>query len=92
MAKQWDHGFYQGEKQGLTQGNAEGSQVALYVFADQMRVLFCALATAKQRQDDNAFYSTLEIAKTVVGKHINLTDDEWSVFRGSPQQENNLKS
>ena len=65
MSKQWGHGY----------------SYAGYKIANEMRVILCALITAHEREDSSAFWATVEIAKTVVGKYANFNDEDWAVFR-----------
>lgn len=81
MSKQWGHGFHSGEKNGVEIGVAEGRAIAEWKIANEMRVLFCALISAHKREDHNAFWATVEIAKSTIGKYANFDENDWSVFR-----------
>lgn len=81
MSKQWGHGFNTGSVEGRTLGEADGRGLAQWEMANEMRVLFCALITSHKRDDANAFWATVEIAKTTIGKYANFDEDDWAVFR-----------
>jgi hypothetical protein len=81
MSKQWGHGYNVGEKNGVEIGTNSGEFLAGHKIANEMRVILCALITAHKREDSNAFWATVEIAKTVVGKYANFNDEDWAVFR-----------
>ena len=82
MSKQWGHGFNKGMAEGHEAGEGAGHDMAAWKIANEMRVLFCALITAHKREDPNAFWATVEIAKATVGKYANFDDEDWAVFRG----------
>ena len=52
-----------------------------YFMAQEMRVLFCALVTAHKRNDNSAFWATVDIAKVVIGQHANFNEEDWALFR-----------
>ena len=81
MSKQWGHGYSVGEMNGFKEGVINGEGYAEYKIANEMRVILCALITAHDRDDSSAFWATVEIAKTVVGKYANFNDEDWAVFR-----------
>jgi len=62
-----------------------------WFIANEMRVLFCALITAHKRKDFNAFWATVEIAKTTLSKYANFNDDDWAVFRNDKPRQDEQK-
>lgn len=64
-------------KQAWEQGRVFGQ----YAMTDEMRVLFCALITAHNKNDDSAFFATVEIVKTTLRARRNFSEDEWHIFR-----------
>ena len=90
MSKQWGHGFNKGLHEGYEIGEGAGRGMSEWKIANEMRVLFCALITAHEREDTNAFWATVEIAKVTVWKYAIFDDEDWSVFRGdTPSREAN---
>jgi hypothetical protein len=62
-------------------GEAIGEKYGQHKVADEMRVILCALITAHKRKDTMAFWSTVEIAKTVLGKYAIFNEEDWALFR-----------
>ena len=81
MSKQWGHGFYTGSIEGRALGESEGAGISQWTIANEMRVILCALITSHKREDENAFWATVEIAKVVIGKYADFDDGDWAVFR-----------
>lgn len=81
MSKEWGHGFNEGKRAGFDCGNEWGETTIKMSMANEMRVLFCALITAHKRNDEFAFYATVEIVKTILSKYWNFNDEDWAVFR-----------
>lgn len=65
--------FIEGKKFGEWFGNVK--------LAQKMRVILCALITAHKKQDEEAFWATVEIAKATIGERINFSEEEWAIFR-----------
>ncbi len=84
----WGNSFERGYSEGHDAGECFGRDIATWQMAHEMRVLFCALITAHKRKDHQAFWSTVEIAKSTVGKYANFDDEDWSVFRGDTPRRN----
>ncbi len=63
-------------------GENAGYDVAKWHIAQEMRVLFCALITAHKRDDNSAFFATVDIAKTTLAKYVRFNDEDWALFRG----------
>lgn len=63
-------------------GVSEGRGITEYMMAGEMLVLFCALITAHKRRDEDAFFSTVEIAKKTLGSYRKFSPEDWAVFRG----------
>lgn len=72
----------QSDAEMFSAGEKIGKKCGSYFVAEEMRVLFCALITAHKREDERAFYATVEIAKTTLNKYATYDDEEWSLFRG----------
>ena len=52
-----------------------------------MRVIFCALVTAHKRQDEAAFFATVEITKAMLSRYANFNEEDWAIFRGDHVRE-----
>lgn len=86
MSKQWGHGYNTGTMDGFREGTNSGESMAQWKVANEMRVILCALITAHKREDANAFWATVEIAKAVAGKYVNFNDEDWAVFSGDSRR------
>lgn len=91
LSKQWGHGFATGAAEGFADGRALEQEATSYLVANEMRVLFCALITAHKRDDENAFWATVELTKKVLGTYANFDEKDWRVFDGK-QSEAKLQS
>ena len=65
----------------MAPNNCADEALLRWKMANEMRVLFCALVTAYKRNDSLAFWATVEITKKTLRQHINISDEEWHVFR-----------
>lgn len=86
MSAEWGHGYHTGSREGFADGKALEKTATAYMVASQMRVILCALITAHQRDDHNAFWATVEIGKKTLSSYANFSEEDWRVFRGPPAQ------
>ena len=86
MSTQWAKGFHEGAAEGYEAGNGSGKAIGQWEAANEMRVILCALITAHKREDGLAFWATVEIAKTTLGKYANFDDEDWALFRGDSKR------